>query len=231
MHQMQAQRPLALEEQRYLYVILSSTKTKIGYLIKKLSKTIYSHTSLSLDREMREMYSFARYYKSTPFYGGFIRETPARFSLGKPEPIYIKVFRLPVPRDQYESIQRRLHEMGEEPYLYNLFSAIFQSMGKGFDTEKAYTCSEFVARMLREENLAQIPMEEARCLPRDFETILAEYLYYEGDLWEYLGHVPENDDEFMTKLGYWRATKATLQLMGALIRRKASAHRQSRWTL
>ena len=65
----------------------------------------------------------------------------------------------------------------------------------------------------------------------DLETILAEYLYYEGDLWEYLGHVPENDDEFMTKLGYWRATKATLQLMGALIRRKASAHRQSRWTL
>ena len=60
MHQMQAQRPLALEEQRYLYVILSSTKTKIGYLIKKLSKTIYSHTSLSLDREMREMDSFAR---------------------------------------------------------------------------------------------------------------------------------------------------------------------------
>jgi hypothetical protein len=223
-------RPLAMEEQRYLYVILSSTKTKIGYLIKKLSKTTYSHTSLSLDREMREMYSFARYYKSTPFYGGFIHETPVRFSLGKPEPIHIKVFRLPVPREQYAGIQRRLQEMGEEPYLYNLFSAIFQSMGKGFDTEKAYTCSEFVARMLREEKLAEIPMEDARCLPRDFESILAEYLYYEGDLWEYLGRMPENDDEFMTKLGYWRAMRETLRLMAILIRRKAVSRRLHRWT-
>ena len=67
----------------YIYVVFSSTPYKIGKTIRMLTGEKYNHVSISLDAELTQMYSFARRYYKTPFYGGFVKESLSRYQLNQ----------------------------------------------------------------------------------------------------------------------------------------------------
>ena len=46
-----------------VYVILSATELKMGKIIRFLTRYKYNHVSITLDDELRYMYSFSRYHK------------------------------------------------------------------------------------------------------------------------------------------------------------------------
>ena len=46
----------------HLYVVLTRTNTIISRLIHLFTQDEYTHAALALDRELTEMYSFARQY-------------------------------------------------------------------------------------------------------------------------------------------------------------------------
>lgn len=90
---------------KQIYVVLSATPTKIGKMIRYFTKSTFNHASLSLTRDLSEMYSFARYRAHNPFVGGFIQEFPQRLTLGKQEEVHIKVFEIPISHKQYNNIK------------------------------------------------------------------------------------------------------------------------------
>ena len=59
---------------RRIYVLLSRTHTTPARLIRFLTKEPYSHASIALDVELKELYSFARKHIHNPFDCGFIEE-------------------------------------------------------------------------------------------------------------------------------------------------------------
>ena len=58
----------------HLYVVLTRTNTIISRLIHLFTQDEYTHAALALDRELTEMYSFARKYTYYPFLGRFKHE-------------------------------------------------------------------------------------------------------------------------------------------------------------
>lgn len=59
-----------MENQRYIYVVISKTATKFGYVLRKVGKVRYNHASVALDAELNEWYSFARKQYQTVLLGG-----------------------------------------------------------------------------------------------------------------------------------------------------------------
>ena len=57
-----------------IFIVLTSTGTTLSKIIKSYTKDEFAHISISLDRELQEMYSFGRLNPYNPFFGGFIRE-------------------------------------------------------------------------------------------------------------------------------------------------------------
>ena len=55
------------EEDYSVYIVLSKTQTLPSRVIKLWTREPYAHTSLAMDVELKEMYSFARKHLYNPF--------------------------------------------------------------------------------------------------------------------------------------------------------------------
>ena len=64
------------EETEYLYVVFSATPYRMGKLIRFVTREPYNHVAISTEASLTRMYSFARRFYRTPFYGGFVTEEP-----------------------------------------------------------------------------------------------------------------------------------------------------------
>ena len=166
-------------EQAYLYVVLSSTPYKMGRFIRRFTGEFYNHSSIALDAGLTRMYSFARRYYRTPFYGGFIRESLSRYHING-QSADIKVCRIPVSPEQYDQLHAQLKSMyaNKEHYLYNHLSALSTPFKKLIKVKDAYICTQFVAQMLRLAGMDTDP--EQYYSVGDIEKLVESYAIYTG---------------------------------------------------
>ena len=59
---------------RKIYIVLTYTGTILSKLVKMYTKREFSHVSIALDEDLKEMYSFGRLNPYNPFIGGFVHE-------------------------------------------------------------------------------------------------------------------------------------------------------------
>lgn len=165
--------------QKSIYVVFSSTPYKIGKAIRALTRETYNHVSISLDESLTKMYSFSRRYYRTPFYGGFVQESVSRYHL-KGSTAQIRVCRLPVTNQQYETLEAHLTELFEqkERYLYNHLSVSAALLHKPVKVRDAYTCVEFCVKILRSCGVALDP--DAYYSVGDLEQKLRNFTIYTG---------------------------------------------------
>ena len=72
----------------------------------------FSHASISLTKDLSEMYSFARYRAHNPFVGGLYRSFLKRLTMGKEAEVLIKIFEIPLTEEQYNKIRDFVYESG-----------------------------------------------------------------------------------------------------------------------
>lgn len=169
--------------QRHLYVVFSSTPYKIGRMIRFFTHTSYNHVSVSLDPRLRTMYAFARRFYRTPFYGGFVIETPSRYRIGKNN-AHIKVCRIPISQESYDTLQAHFAYMSaqKEQYLYNHFSVLGVFIRKRIRVKDAYMCIEFCIDALK---MAGLPVDPIKYYSiKQAETFLAPYVIYTGPIFQ-----------------------------------------------
>lgn len=132
-----------------LYVVFSATPLKIGSMIRVITRGEYNHVALSFEKDLSRLYSYARYHKSTPFYGGFVEESAARYK-HKNKVAKIYVCAIPLTRENYDKIQCHLATMQASPerHKYNMFSAAATPISKRIHIDGCYTCIEFVTSIL-----------------------------------------------------------------------------------
>ena len=146
-------------EQRYLYVVFSSTPYRMGQLIRFLTRAQYNHVSISLEPTLETMYGFARRYYRTPFYGGFVKESLARYHLNG-NPSQVRVCRIPVTDGQHTGLEQQLNAMytDRHKYLYNHLSVIGTPFRRRIPVRDAFICVEFVVDILSAVLSQQVPM-------------------------------------------------------------------------
>lgn len=164
-----------------IYIVFSSTPYKIGGMIRFFTRYPYNHVSISLDPGLKTLYSFARRYINTPFYGGFVIETQRRFKNGD-RVSQIKVISIKIDDKKLAIIKKHIKEMilHQERYIYNTLSALLVPLRCKINLPNAYTCVEYITKLLAESGAVE-GIEQRRFYSiSDLERLLPGDVVYEG---------------------------------------------------
>ena len=190
----------------HIYVVFSATPYRLGRAIRRLTGEAYNHASIALDSDLNRMYSFARRFYRTPLYGGFVKESHARYHVGS-KVSQICICKIPVSQEQYAAIDTKLTAMHNraDHYIYNHISALGGLLHKRVPAKDAYTCVEFCNEIL---NLAGMHTPAGK-----YQSL--------GSLWKllqpyavYTGPIPKADsfdETYFSKKPLASPVKTTLQ--------------------
>lgn len=200
-----------------IYVVFSATPTGMGKLIRTATRHSYNHVSLSLDKDIERMYSFARYHRSIPLYGGFVVESILRYAPIAGQ-VRVKICRIPVEEEQLAYIRNYLERLWNEreEYIYNTPGALISLLHFSLTIPKTHTCATFVHDILSRYSLAGV--KSGRCPSiRAMERMLKDYVVYEG---EPLVQTQEwGEDDFMQVTTRRYAAYTTARHFGRLAKR------------
>ena len=166
-------------ENKMLYVVFSATPLKMGTVIRGVTRGKYNHVSISFSPDLKELYSYARLYKETPFVGGFVKETPCRYK-NKDRVADICICALPVEDEKYNRVVAVIEEMSSNPedYKYNMYSAATSVVSKRVHIPKCMTCIEFVVFIL---SMVTDKVSSNKFYNiEDLRKLIAEYEIYSG---------------------------------------------------
>lgn len=199
-----------METARKLYIMISKTDTGVGSLIRMISEYPYNHVSITMDHTFRTWYSFARFNKSTPLWGGFLAEPVERF-LAKGQQIDIRVFALPLPSAQVQRLEQLFSTASSPncPLVYNHLELLTLALGIKLPIADAYTCLGFASRVL----------DKPYPTIRDLDQDLSAYLYYEGTLNALAPDHGDRSDAYFRDLTLMEVMRVTALHMGCLFHR------------
>lgn len=164
-----------------IYVILTHTGTALSTIIKYYTKNEFSHVSIALDSDLKEMYSFGRLNPYNPFWGGFVHESIKNGTFKRFKNTRSEVYSLLVEDAQYEKLKKVIYYFKEnkEKYKFNIIGLICVSLKKKITRKNTFYCAEFVKHVLKS---AGIPIGELPDIikPEDFKEIDNLKLEYQG---------------------------------------------------
>lgn len=201
-----------------VYIVFSATPYKMGKLIRTVLHNQYNHISLSFDKNLSTMYTFARFHENAPLYGGFVSESPCRYQRSG-HSAHLKVCRVEVPEENYRALRAFVEQMenGNRKFIYNLYSAMFTPLHLRLMIRDSYTCAEFVGDALSIAGL-DIPRGSFHSL-KGLERLLAPSVIYEGPCTLYTELPGWGEDSFPERLGRISCFAATLRSIGRLTAR------------
>ena len=168
-----------------IYIVLTHTGTNLSKLIKSYTKDEFSHVSIALDSELKQMYSFGRLNPYNPFWAGFVHEeihkgTFKRFYLTK-----TRIYSLEITDEQYETIKSSIKqiEQEKEEYTFNILGLFAAGFRKRIKAKKSFYCAEFVKYVMDQAKIESGLPEVAK--PEDFKKIKELKEVYSGFLRKY----------------------------------------------
>lgn len=209
---------------KYIYVILTQSLTKPGKIIQKCTGSKYSHASISLDKDLNEMYSFARFKYHTPLVAGFTKESITSLSLGHEDDVDVKIFRIPVKPSQYDKLVYNIEYFKEHSaqYKYNLFGLIFYLTPFEFQIKDTYICTEFVSKCIASLGIKKKKLWKNRISPDEMINALKEYEYFSGRISEYAKGINHSsyEPDFLKKENFFVMIGKSIKQIGILLYRK-----------
>lgn len=168
-----------MENNKEIYIVLTQTGTIVSQILKAVTGAKYNHSSISLEKDLSQMYSFGRRYTITPLWGGFIRELPRQGLYKRFRNTDAVVLRVSVTAETYEAIKGYLAEMyaRKQEYLYNYRGVFFAMFGKIFKRKNRYYCSEFVREILVRFGIVTETQLPYITKPIDFEKLFPNRVY------------------------------------------------------
>lgn len=178
-----------------VYLVLSYSGTFISRMIKtRYPEGPYCHVSLSLDRQLEQMYSFGRKGTYNMLNAGFIQEDIEN-GLFRIKDVLTKIYELPVTDEQYRAIQDEITDFTRrrDELHFDGIGLILKVVRPEFSLEREdyYYCSRFVGELLKRSQAAELPADPRLMHPTMFAEIDGTSLVYEGRLKEYRAFLQE----------------------------------------
>ena len=174
-----------------IYIVLTQTGTLLSRLIKGYTGCEYAHVSISLDKNLDEMYSFGRLNPYNPFWGGFIHERVNSGTFKRFKNTIAGIVELEVTDEQYNNLRNIIKKMEERinPYRFNILGLILVGFNIKYEMEDHFYCAEFLKYLFEECNIENnLPRLVA---PDDFKNIKGIKYIYKGKLSEYRENTTE----------------------------------------
>ena len=181
-------------KKKMIYVVFSATPLKMGSMIRTVTREKYNHVAISFDPCLKNLYSYARYYKSTPFYGGFVKEKSSRY-IHRNKIAEIYVCAVPITEGQCKLVKKRLFEMikNHRQHRYNILSAAVAPFSKRVFVPGCFTCIEFVTHILS-QIMPEISPYRFYSI-EDLRRLLVDYGVYKGPFPNINNHIIDENYE------------------------------------
>jgi len=140
-----------VEELYPVYVVLSHSGTVLSNAIKAVTKNPYSHSSISFDTGLENMYSFGRKYKNNPLIGVFVKESRnAGLYEDVADTATYSLYVTFVTKEEKELMEQKLQYFkdNKENFKYDFTGLFLHQFGKISERDDAYFCSGFVTTVL-----------------------------------------------------------------------------------
>lgn len=179
------------EKDHSIYIVISKTSTLPSNVIKMWTKEPYAHTSLAMDIELNEMYSFARKKLKNPFHCGFIAEDITTGVFGRDVDTKCRIARLKITKEQYQNLRVNLEKFKKYKwvYKYNYIGILGVMFNKAVERKYHYFCSQFVYYILEKSGVKMFNKKPGLARPEDFRVWEDLELIYEGKLINYRAYL------------------------------------------
>ncbi|WP_338323609.1 hypothetical protein [Halobacillus salinus] len=170
-----------------VYILLSNTGSLPTRAIKAVTSAPYNHSSISLDKDMKRIYSFGRRKPTNPFWGGFVEEDFVQGTFSWYPYSTCAVYELKVSRRTYQKLERIIQAFirNHKTYFYNYIGLLGVPVNQPIDVPASYFCSQFVSETLRRAGVTLFEKSSALVTPDDYRMHEDLTLIYEGPLYEY----------------------------------------------
>ncbi len=129
-----------------IYIVLTNPGTLLSKIIRIVKKHEYTHVSISLDKDLNQMYSFGRKYAYIAFIGGFVQESPNFGTFKRFHKTKTKIICLEVTDEQYIKIKKKIRYFRRKRnnYKFNIIGLISVALNKQITKENEFYCAEFI---------------------------------------------------------------------------------------
>lgn len=175
-----------------IYLLLTDTGTIFTKLIKAYTKKPYNHASIALDSDISKVYSFGRKNIRNPFNGGFVREDMNSILFQQAN---CAIYSLNVTDNQLKMMSHHIKEMAvqKENYRYNFLGLFGVILNQPITGKNAFFCSQFVATILKENNIvSKIGKDPSLIKPSELPNLADFQLIFEGKLTDYQNRTKQN---------------------------------------
>lgn len=168
-----------------IYIILTHTGTLLSRIIKKWTKDEFTHVSIALDEDLKQMYSFGRLCPYNPFWGGFVQEGIHTGTFKRFKKTETLVYSLNITQEQYIMVKNEIKRIEEHKteYYFNVLGLLAVAFHKRIQANHSFYCAEFVKYILES---AEIPIDlPAIVRPENFKNVKNYTVVYKGKLKKY----------------------------------------------
>lgn len=167
-----------------IYIVLTYTGTILSKIVKIYTRREFSHVSIALDEDLKEMYSFGRINAYNPFWAGFVHESVDKGTFKRFKNTKARVYSLQVEDDQYDKVVEVIRDIQNNrlDYNFNILGLIGVVVNYKIKRERHFYCAEFVKYVLEQSNICYLP---DIVKPEDFKEIDNLDVVYNGQLREY----------------------------------------------
>ncbi len=174
-------------ENREIFIVVTQTGTILSRILKRITGAEYNHVSVSLDPELRKMYSFGRKHAYNPWRGGFVTESPEYGTFKRFSETRAVVLSVPVTDKTFCELDEKLNLMyvNKKDYHYDSLGMVLAGFNIIYRRERHFYCSEFVRTLLCEYGIEETDFFEPIVQPVHFLSIPNGEEIYRGRLQDF----------------------------------------------
>ena len=167
-------------KQDYIYIVLVKAMTGLGKFARKFSKYEYTHIAVCLNDKLDDFITFSRKKHFAPFDSGFMHETMDCYAYGNNQKIKLKIFKVPVNKDNKENIIKYISKIeNDKDYTFNLYSMATMSLFHGFRIYKTHNCMSFTSKIIELSNAVSMAKKYYKYNIKELDKLLSDYKYKE----------------------------------------------------
>lgn len=170
---------------KQVYLVLSYTGTMLAKIVRFYTRKEYSHVSISLDKDLKRMYSFGRLNPYNAFIGGFVHESLDTGTFKRFYKTKTTIYEVDITDEQYDKLLKLINyfEKKKELYRFNILGLCAVPFKIKVKRKRCFYCAEFVKYALEHSDI-EIDLPEI-IKPEDFKKIENKKIIYKGFMQEY----------------------------------------------
>ncbi|MBE5964325.1 MAG: hypothetical protein E7252_05240 [Lachnospira sp.] len=167
-----------------IYILLTRSDSCVSRIIGLVTADNYTHVSISFDKSLQTLYSFARKYVRTPLPAGMIKEELDSGFLGKHNYIPCALYEIKVSDEAYAAAKKEVDDMAAhmDDYRFNIVGLFCCRMNIQLNRKRHYFCSQFVSKVLEKSKAVELPKPAALMRPSDYLDLEEMKCLFKGSI-------------------------------------------------